>query len=120
MNQQIKTVNNLPPEIKQIFSYHLLAEAKIGDSLESMIESYIYILNKLNHKVNNDPKRLQKFEEAKKEFLEVYERAKTKEKNLEATATVKTKRPLYFIEGLNKRDENLFKRLRSKRRPILF
>ncbi len=63
-------------------------------------------------KAYHDPIRRDKCVKLQKEFLELYERAKIKEKDVEGKAKNKTQGPLYCIIFPDKRDENIFRGFR--------
>ena len=85
--------------------------AKLGDSLEKIWDIYLYIKGKLFKKKTNSKEKLQKL---KKEFLELYECAKEKEKDVKTNSKNKTKMSFYYIELPYKGDKEIFARLRYK------
>ena len=77
---------------------------------------YLYIEKRLLPKARNQPKKRQKCEELKREFMELYERAKKKEENPETEKKNQTKRPFYRIKCPDGRSKTIFDRLRDRAR----
>jgi hypothetical protein len=111
----IKTTCVIPPPIIEYFSHALLSmPAKLCDDSESLWRIYTYIKIKLMHKANYRPEWKAKCERLEQEFLKLYERAKTKEKNIKAETGYKTKEPFYRIDVSNRSNQNVFEGLRYK------
>ena len=105
-----------PPEIIGFFDRALLMHPlKLGDDLEVIWQVWEYIEEKLIKKADRYPKKKERFERLKKEFLEIYERTKKKEEDPQAKTGNKTKRPMYYIRIPNKGASNVWRGLRSKR-----
>ncbi len=104
----------LPPLIMQSFNSTLLSTPFPGDNLQRLWRIYLYINKKLMQKSHHDPIWKKKCEQLEKEFLELYERTKTKEENIETKTKNKTKEPFYFIEIPNRSHQNIFEGLRYK------
>lgn len=113
----ITTSTTLPPFILQKFSRSLLSIPcpKFRDHPETLICIYRYIEKKLRKKTLKNEKRNNKYIGLSIEFMELYERAKAKEKELEKETKHITQQPFYFFGGPDKRYQNIFKRLRFKR-----
>jgi len=106
-----KSITVIPPKILEYYSHILLNNPiKFRDDLEKIWNMYLYVKKILYKKVKNKIK----LEELDKEFLEIYERAKKKEKDINTKTENKTKMPFYFITMPNKGDQNIFDRLRYK------
>lgn len=77
----VKTISVLPPSIKEFFNICLLTKlGKLYDDCTDLELLYNYIKEKANKKLKNLPEKRRKFEVLEKQFLELYERAKIKEK----------------------------------------
>ncbi len=109
----VKTITSLPPLIQEHFSADLLSiPVKLRDSTETLWKMYVYIKTKLMHKANYNPFWKAKCERLEKEFLELYEQAKAKEKDIKAKTGNEAKEPFYYIGITDRRHENIFKGLR--------
>jgi hypothetical protein len=106
----------LPPQIQTYFDKTLLSiPMKFGDDLERIHNIFCYI-KQVAEKYRNYPKEYARWKLLEKEYMDLYERTKTKEKNQEAKAKNRTKGPFYFIRMSNKRFDRLFSRLRFARK----
>ena len=120
MNESLFTSTSLPSEIIQHFSRMLLTTpCKMGQDSSTLWEVYIYIKHRLLKRANHDPITKARCKQLEETFLDLYERAKTKEKNKDEASKNKTQVPLYYIECPDKRDETIFERLRYCR-GVLF
>lgn len=110
------TISALPPQILQYFNAALLATPAplLRESSKSLWRVYSYILTRLRRSIAKDQKRLEKFILLELKFLEIYGRAKAKEKELEGKTEHQTQRSFYIIRGVNPKDERIFARLTRK------
>ena len=112
---KITTKSVLPPPIVQYYDRVLLSKPYIsGDCCARLMRIFRWIEGKLAKKISSCPKRRARYLKLEEEFLELYERAKTKEEELEAKGENPTKVPFYRIRGIDKRHERVFDRLRFK------
>lgn len=112
----ISCIHNLHPEIRQYFDRKLLSKPcpKLYDDSSFLWSIYQYIVLKLKKKCNNHPNRLTHFQKLEYQFLELYERAKAKEKELKEETGYAGKGPFYFISETSECHPYLFARLRGK------
>lgn len=98
------------PQIKQWFDKSLLSTPFLSfcDDSKTLYRIYKYIRSCLRDRHNK-----KKFEELEKEFLELYERSKIKENELEEKTGSSSKEPLYLFRETNKRKPRLFGILRG-------
>ena len=80
---QIITITAHPPQVKQFYDSTLLSKptSKFYDESELLWRVYTYIKLKLSKKSKYHPNSEIKYNQLEREFLELYERAKTKEKD---------------------------------------
>lgn len=102
----------LLPLVQQSFDANLLSYPmpKMREGSHSLWDVYLYIKNELYPRAKSEIKR-SKCLDLMEEFLELYERAKDKEKELEKEATHFTQRSFYFIKSIGQKDERIFTRL---------
>ncbi len=99
----------MPPQIVQQFSSALLSNPmKFNDDLDLFARIHFYINNKLMKKAKYNAIWEERCDKLEKEFLELYERAKVKEKESKKAYKNKTQEPFYRISFDNKSDENIF------------
>jgi hypothetical protein len=112
----MKTVKSIPPQILQYFSSTLLSSpySKFRDWSEDIWKVYLYVKEKLIPKCKNNPIRLKKTLELEKQFLELYERAKVKEKANEGKNQAKTEQFGYSFREFDRYNQRIFGRLRFK------
>lgn len=84
-----------------------------GDNLEKFNSIYKYIKS-LSEKYRKYPEIYSKWEKLEKEYLDLYERTKAKEKNLQEKTENRPKKPFYFTRMPNRRCKRIFSRLRHK------
>lgn len=110
----MKTITTLPP-IEQYFNYHLL-ENPFDDSLRfdsrRLFAWYKFYLRKLQRKSYHSDIRRKKCELLEQEFLQLYERIKIKEEELEEKTKHITKRPFFYITYSDYRSKKLYDRFR--------
>lgn len=111
----ITAKSTIAPEVVQVFEKHLLQRTDPfkPDDCDLLWKIYLYVKEKYLKKCNT-PRRIEKFHELEKQFLEVYECTKEKEKNIERASDHITKMPIYGIYCINQRDQAIFWRLRRK------
>lgn len=104
----------IPPKISQYFDKTLLSSpgVKFQDDSFTLWSIYTYIKNKLMKRAMNHPIRMKKLKELEEEFLELYERAKKKEKDLEGKAENVTKRPSYRITTAGRNGKEIYGRFK--------
>lgn len=108
-------VEIVPPKIIQYFNSLLLSTpAKLRDDSQTLWMVYTYIKNKIMKKSKHDPKWVAKCQKLEQEFLELYERAKAKEKDAEGKTKNKTQEPFYRIISFDRGNRDVFKGLRRK------
>lgn len=94
----MKTKVNLPPEIIERFSEILLECTPVYRDTSQILEKiYFYITKRLMKKSNYNPKWRAECEKLEEEFIELYERAKIKEKDAKTKEKNKTQEPMYRI-----------------------
>lgn len=106
----------LPPQILSYFNNYLLSTpmAKLYDDSETLLKIYEKIISKLSKKTVKDTVRAEKFNILKLEFMELYERAKTKEKELEEKTGIHCGQPFYRFRETDKRNKGLFNKFRRR------
>lgn len=115
------SINSPPPKIEQHFNEKLLSVPcpKLRDSTETFDQMWCEAL-KLWKKVENNPIRKQKCELLKQEILELYERAKAKEKERESQKDHKTKGFMYSVAIPKGLAQDVYARLRFRRKAGSF
>ena len=115
MESIITTITPLPPIVKQLFDGILLQRPcpKFCDDCETLWKIYLYICS-LIKKLDKHPIKLEKSKKLQKTFLELYERAKTKENELQKKGSQAYKRFGNYINLPHKGDRNLFTKLGFK------
>lgn len=112
--------SNSIPQVSLIFDKKILyTHKKFSEDSETLAKIYHYIKNRLDKKPFNDVNRLENFLKIEREFLQLYERAVAKEKEVGSKGKNKTQRPFYIIEGIDPRYETIFRGLRHKSRRYL-
>jgi hypothetical protein len=111
----------LPPLIQQFFSRTLLSLPipKCRDSCHT-IERMLAEVNKMWKRLRNNPQRLTRCEKLKEEILELYERAKIKEKEREAEEDHKTQEFGYHVAYDQALDGDVLSRLMFGRKSGSF
>lgn len=106
----------LPPTIFQTFESGLLyiPIPSFCDSSKTLWRCYQYIVKHLKKKIVKDPRRLRKFEEREKEFLELYERTKEKEDEIAKKTGQPHPQPFFYFNETSRHNKNLFGRLRDR------
>ena len=105
------------PEIIQYFNIKLLScpAVKFCDDSERLWWIFQWIENKLSKKAMKHEGTRLKYERLKKQFLELYERAKTKETELEKAGKKQDFFSYIDIGDADRRHRELFKRIKWKR-----
>lgn len=113
---QIITITSLPPQVKQFYDSILLSKptSKFYDDSELLWRVYTYIKLKLSKKSKYHPNSEIKYNQLEKEFLELYERAKTKEKDYERETGNQGQKFFYYIIITDRSHSKIFERLRSR------
>lgn len=115
MGMITKTLKCLPPQIVQRFSEILLCTpCKLHHDESDLWKIWIYIEKKLWHKLEKTPSRKLECEQLKNQFLDTYERIKTKKENGQAKEKNKTEECLYWINCSSRRNDEIFTRLRYR------
>jgi len=107
----------LPPEINQFFNIRLLSTpCTLGDDSRILekFNDYILILLEKKSRSGKIPSKYEKTINSLKEFKELYESIKVKEKELEAKKGHKLPMPFYFIGSIDKESEKIYGRVRSR------
>lgn len=107
------TTRVIPPNIMQKFSSDLLAlpMPKFRNTKEDLWMIYIHIVKKLIVKSRYNARWHEKCMQLEQEFLEIYERIKKKEEDLEREKKDTAKKPFYYITMPSKGQSDLFRRL---------
>lgn len=102
-----------PPRLQQSFNRFLLTTPMpiFRETSKDLKRILTFIEHRLWKKLGSCPGKQKKCEELKSQFMELYERAKTKEKELEAKTEHHTQRPFYSIGSIGEKDEKVFRRL---------
>ena len=110
MNKTIVSTSLL--ELGNFFDANLLSKPsiKFGHDSKYLFTIFEFIEKKLFKKCINNTIRLKRYNDLKKQFLELYEQIQTKEKELEGKTEHITQGSLYFIPSLDKKSEELFGR----------
>ena len=103
----------IPPIIRQYFSHRLLLTPtpKFRDCCD-IFEEMLQTIDEMWYKLKNNPKRLQRCEALRKKILQLYERAKTKEKEREAEKDHKTQEFGYYVAIPTPMGRDVYQRLR--------
>jgi hypothetical protein len=117
-----QTVSSIPLSIHQYFSSKMLSLPcpKLRDDSETLRRVYLWIKTKLMKKCAKYPEWKRECEQLEKQFLELYERALAKEKDLEAKEGYKTQESFYWITISDRRSDNIFRRLKLESYKIPF
>jgi len=116
MNELIK-ISVLPPSIKKFFSKDLLKAPYPGfyDSCIT-IQKMLNKVLKIWHKLDSNSIRKARCEKLKQEILNLYERAKIKEKERESETDHKTKEFGYSFAGNKRISGDIYWRLKFGRK----
>jgi len=87
---------------------------KVYDDCETFGKIYLHIKFKLIPKAEGNPKKLELVTKLQKQFLELYERAKTKEKDIKEAAGESYNQSFYRIGIPHKGHRNIFDGLRFR------
>lgn len=104
---EVKNIEIMPPEIITYFQSNLLSRPMLrcGDDCEFLWKIYQYIKRNLERR-RKQPNA--KFSDLEKQFLEVYERAKAKEEEIERATGDKGQRSFGCFIRLDKSDRKTF------------
>lgn len=107
----------MPPQILQCFSQVLLTAPmpKLRDGCH-VFETMLKTVEEMWYKIENNPRRLARCEALKQEILELYERAKIKEKEREGQKNHKTQKFGYHVTLPKAVDRDVYWRLRIGRK----
>lgn len=113
----MKTITSLTPMISQSYNALLLSfpSPKLRDSCETILKM-LEEIEKMWHKLDSNPIKKERCQNLKLEIIELYERAKVKEKERETEKDHKTQGFGYFIDKPEKIDRNVYWRLRFRRK----
>jgi len=102
--------------IQQYYDAKLLSgpAPKLRDTCTDLWTVYLWIKTQLMKKAENNPIRLKKLLELENQFLELYERAKAKEKEREEQKDHCTQGPFYRFKETGRNYRYVFRRLRSR------
>ncbi len=122
MHKMITTTTVYNPEISWPFSKDLLSRKmpKMKEDSETLWNFYQKIIMRLGKKVRNNAIRRDKLLLKCTEFLELYERAKTKEAAIERKTGKPAKGSFYYITSVDKKNERIFTRFSFSRKNDLF
>lgn len=117
----IDSASIVPPIIQQYYNRMLLCTPtlKFGDACHTFEFMWKQAL-KLWYKLDANPKRKERCERLKQEILEIYERAKIKEKERESQKDHKTQEFGYFVALPKVLDRDVHARLRFGRKAGAF
>ena len=106
----------LPPQIRMEFNRKLLSTPlpKFREWSGTLRDVYEFILFYNEKRVRNDPKRKERFNSLKEEFLKLYASATIKEEELKEKTKHPTQRPFYSIGSIGQKDEKIFRRIKCK------
>lgn len=112
----IITIENLPPQLIQNFSFGLSNTPipKFNQDETDIWEIWLYIEKKLWPKLDKFPHIKKQCEVIKKEFLDTYERIKAKKENGQAKEKNKTQDPFYRLECSSRSNQEILFRLRQR------
>ncbi len=112
-----KSILILPPAVAQNYEAVLLCAPRpdFRDSSRTLERIKKYIIEKLLYRAGSNPIRKALCENLLKEFEELYERAKVKEKELKEKANHFTQRSFYSFKSVGRKDEEFFRRLKFRR-----
>lgn len=118
MNKKVSSIVALPPLVRQYFDAQLLSAPmpKFGDDADSIWRAYSNIIERLEKKVAYNTITQARFNILKNEFLEIYGRTATKEKECKGQSGNATEGPFYYITVSSKRDREIFSRLKFRTR----
>ncbi len=108
-------------DLIQYFNAKLLSlpAPKLRDSTDC-IRAMLKEVEKMWYKIENNPRRLARCEDLKQEILQLYERAKIKEKEREDQTDHKTQEFGYHVAMPEKLDRDVYWRLRFGRKEGAF
>lgn len=117
----MKTTVSLPPVITQRFDSMLLSypTPDLRDSCKT-IGIMLKEVEKLWKRIENNPAKKLRCEKLKQEIMELYERAKVKEKERQGQKNHKTQEFGYFIGLPKENDRDVYWRLRYGRKAGRF
>jgi hypothetical protein len=110
-------VTHYPPPIIQSFNSDLLSTPmiKFRDDADMVLPLAQFLEKKIkSRKHRKFLQTIQRLEKKHQNFMELYERAKTKERDIEKEVFIKAKSVFYRIRLHNQSDESIFRRLRQK------
>jgi len=103
-------------DIPQMYNPNLLSTPcpKFRDDCETLAQVYNRIVDKFHGEDLKNENRAKKLAALQKKFLEIYERAKAKETDLEGKAEHVTQGFMYFFAMSGRGLDRLFRRLRER------
>jgi hypothetical protein len=115
------TTTVIPADILQYFNPLLLSAPapNLKESSRTLWDIYLYAkhLMKKAHKYPQWGRKLKKLE---KTFLEIYERALVKEKELKESNEHPTQQPFYYIRAPDKKGRNVFRGLGIDQKALYY
>jgi hypothetical protein len=119
-NRTYSTTTDIPIPMHK-YNKNLLScpMPKMYDDSETLYQMYQYIKLKLQKKCNYG-NRQDKFLKLEKEFLDIYEQIKKKEKNIETETGQSVGKPFYYIRVTDKRIEKIFSGIRIRQMLAYF
>lgn len=111
----METITVQCPPIQIPLNANLLSMPTFGFKAEHLLKIADWIINKTTHgKFNKCPERMDQIHHIYLRFMELYERAKVKEKQNKEEKRCTTAGPFYFPRLGNKNDQRLFERLEHR------
>ena len=110
-------MTNIIPPIMQTFNPHLLSTPYFKFDAEYLHKIAQYLQKRIqNPKYRKFPTTLKDLEKQHKIFMDLYERAKIQEREIEEERFVKAKMPFYRTRLPKQNDGAIFRRLENKAR----
>lgn len=109
----------IPPPIHQHYSSRMLSTPVFRQDAEYIKRYADWIMSQLKGKYRKFPGTLQKLNQKYQTFMELYERAKTQERESEDKSDITTKDMFYGIELPDQDDRRVFERLRHRKKTSL-
>lgn len=115
----ITYTTTIPPPIHQYFSSRMLSTPVFRQDAEYIKRYADWVMSQLKGKYRKFPGTLHKLNQQYQTFMELYERAKTQERESEEKLYIKTKDMFYGIELPNQDDRRVFERLLHRKKTSL-
>lgn len=112
----ITTISHIPP-MPMKFNPHLLSSPIFKYDAEYLLKIADFLKKKVNSsEFHKFPATIVKLKIQHQQFMELYERAKIKEREVKEKAFVKANAPFYRPRLANKNDQRVFERLDDRRK----